>query len=269
MKFSIITATYNSARTLPDTLESVLAQTYRDVEYIIVDGLSTDGTMDIVRAYEPRFEGRLVYISERDKGLYDAMNKGLRMATGDVVGILNSDDFYSTPTAIEQLARALQGSGADAVYADVHYARSEALHQCVRYYSSAVFRRGLMRLGFMPAHPTFYCRRACYEQYGYFHTDYKIAADFELLLRLIYVHRISTCYLPADLVTMRTGGASNESWQSRVAIMRDHNRALHSYGYFSCYPLLALRYLYKFWEIVSTRFKHPTPLPAYVRGSLP
>lgn len=161
MKFSIITATYNSSRTLPDTLESVLAQTYHDLEYIIVDGLSTDGTMDIVRAYEPRFEGRLVYISERDKGLYDAMNKGLRMATGDVVGILNSDDFYSTPTAIEQLARALQESGADAVYADIHYARSEALHQCVRYYSSAVFRRGLMRLGsFRPTPPSTVAGRA-------------------------------------------------------------------------------------------------------------
>ena len=266
MKFSIITATYNSSRTLPDTLESVLAQTYHDLEYIIVDGLSTDGTMDIVRAYEPRFEGRLVYISERDKGLYDAMNKGLRMATGDVVGILNSDDFYSTPTAIEHLARALQESGADAVYADIHYARSEALHQCVRYYSSAVFRPGLMRLGLIPAHPTFYCRMACYEQYGYFDTDYRIAADFELLLRFIYIHRISTCYVPADLVTMRTGGASTESWRSRMAGMRDHNRALHSHGYFSCYALLALLYPYKCWEIVTTRFRHPTPLPDYVGG---
>ena len=266
MKFSIITATYNSSRTLPDTLESVLAQTSHDLEYIIVDGLSTDGTMDIVRAYEPRFEGRLVYISERDKGLYDAMNKGLRMATGDVVGILNSDDFYSTPTAIEQLARALQESGADAVYADIHYARSEALHQCVRYYSSAVFRPGLMRLGLIPAHPTFYCRRACYEQYGYFDTDYRIAADFELLLRFIYIHRISTCYVPADLVTMRTGGASTESWRSRMAGMRDHNRALHSHGYFSCYALLALLYPYKCWAIVTTRFRHPTPLPDYVGG---
>ena len=266
MKSSSITATYNSARTLPDTLESVLAQTYHALEYIIVDGLSTDGTMDIVRAYEPRFEGRLVYISERDKGLYDAMNKGLRMATGDVVGILNSDDSYSTPTAIEQLARALQESGADAVYADIHYARSEALHQCVRYYSSAVFRPGLMRLGLIPAHPTFYCRRACYDQYGYFDTDYRIAADFELLLRFIYIHRISTCYVPADLVTMRTGGASTESWRSRMAGMRDHNRALQSHGYFSCYALLALLYPYKCWEIVTTRFRHPTPLPDYVGG---
>ena len=183
-----------------------------------------------------------------------------------MVGILNSDDFYSTPTAIEQLARALQESGADAVYADIHYARSEALHQCVRYYSSAVFRPGLMRLGLIPAHPTFYCRRACYEQYGYFDTDYRIAADFELLLRFIYIHRISTCYVPADLVTMRTGGASTESWRSRMAGMRDHNRALHSHGYFSCYALLALLYPYKCWEIVTTRFRHPTPLPDYVGG---
>ena len=188
------------------------------------------------------------------------------MATGDVVGILNSDDFYSTPTAIEQLARALQESGADAVYADIHYARSEALHQCVRYYSSAVFRPGLMRLGLIPAHPTFYCRRACYEQYGYFDTDYRIAADFELLLRFIYIHRISTCYVPADLVTMRTGGASTESWRSRMAGMRDHNRALYSHGYFSCYALLALLYPSQCWEIVTTRFRHPTPLPDYVGG---
>ena len=253
MKFSIITATYNSSRTLPDTLESVLAQTYHDLEYIIVDGLSTDGTMDIVRAYEPRFEGRLVYISERDKGLYDAMNKGLRMATGDVVGILNSDDFYSTPTAIEQLARALQESGADAVYADIHYARSEALHQCVRYYSSAVFRPGLMRLGLIPAHPTFYCRRACYEQYGYFDTDYRIAADFELLLRFIYIHRISTCYVPADLVTMRTGGASSSGLQSHRVIIGEHLRAYRENGVHSNVLLEAMRYPFKLAELVVAR----------------
>ena len=265
MKVSIITATYNSAATLTDTFESVLGQTYKDIEYIVVDGASTDGTMDLVRAYQPKFEGRMKFISEPDKGIYDAMNKGLAMATGEVVGLLNSDDFYSSPHALEQLIGKLETSGADAVYADIHYANDGQLETCTRYYSSSMFRPVFMRLGFMPAHPTFYCKRECYERYGYFNTSYRIAADFELLLRFIYVHRIRPAYLKADLVTMRAGGASNASLNNRMRIMSDHQQALRSFGYAAPFALLSLRYFYKAWEIVTSRFHKATPLPAYVR----
>ena len=256
MRISVITATYNSGRTIGDTLESVLRQTYSDVELIVVDGASRDDTMDIVRRYEPRFGGRLHWTSEPDRGIYDAMNKGIARATGDVIGILNSDDFYTSDTVLERVAEAMAGGDVDAVYGDIHYVRDGDLHKCVRYYSSRPFRRGLMRLGFMPAHPSFYCRREVYERCGTFDTTYRVAADFENLLRLIYVNRIKTRYLPVDFVTMRTGGASTSGLSSHRQIMRDHLRALRSNGVWSCTPLLGLRYIYKIWEVGMSHLKH-------------
>lgn len=256
MRISVITATYNSGRTISDTLESVLRQTYSDVELIVVDGASHDDTMDVVRRYEPRFGGRLRWTSEPDRGIYDAMNKGIARATGDVIGILNSDDFYTSDTVLERVAEAMAGGDVDAVYGDIHYVRDGDLHKCVRYYSSRPFRRGLMRLGFMPAHPSFYCRREVYERCGTFDTTYRVAADFENLLRLIYVNRIKTRYLPVDFVTMRTGGASTSGLSSHRQIMRDHLRALRSNGVWSCTPLLGLRYIYKIWEVGMSKLRH-------------
>lgn len=256
MRISVITATYNSGRTIGDTLESVLRQTYSDVELIVVDGASRDDTMDVVRRYEPRFGGRLRWTSEPDRGIYDAMNKGIARATGDVVGILNSDDFYTSDTVLERVAEAMAGGDIDAVYGDIHYVSDTDLHKCVRYYSSRPFRRGLMRLGFMPAHPSFYCRREVYERCGTFDTTYRVAADFENLLRLIYVNHIKTRYLPVDFVTMRTGGASTSGLSSHRQIMRDHLRALRSNGVWSCTPLLGLRYIYKIWEVGMSHLKH-------------
>ena len=256
MRISVITATYNSGRTIGDTLESVLRQTYSDVELIVVDGASRDDTMDVVRRYEPRFGGRLRWTSEPDRGIYDAMNKGIARATGDVIGILNSDDFYTSDTVLERVAEAMAGGDIDAVYGDIHYVRDGDLRRCVRYYSSRPFRRWMMRLGFMPAHPSFYCRREVYERCGTFDTTYRVAADFENLLRLIYVNRIRTCYLPADFVTMRTGGASTSGLSSHRQIMRDHLRALRSNGVWSCTPLLGLRYIYKIWEVGMSKLRH-------------
>lgn len=256
MRISVITATYNSGRTIGDTLESVLRQTYSDVELIVVDGASRDDTMDVVRRYEPRFGGRLRWTSEPDRGIYDAMNKGIARATGDVIGILNSDDFYTSDTVLERVAEAMAGGDIDAVYGDIHYVRDGDLRRCVRYYSSRPFRRWMMRLGFMPAHPSFYCRREVYERCGTFDTTYRVAADFENLLRLIYVNRIKTRYLPVDFVTMRTGGASTSGLSSHRQIMRDHLRALRSNGVWSCTPLLGLRYIYKIWEIGMSHLKH-------------
>lgn len=253
MKITIITATYNSGATLCDTMESVLRQTYRDIEYLVIDGASKDNTLDIVRNYEPMFNGKLKYISEPDKGIYDAMNKGIRMATGDVVGILNSDDFYTTDTVLEQVAQAMAQTDTDAVYGDVHYVEDKDLSRSVRYYSSRYFKRNLMRFGFMPAHPSFYCRRKVYERYGAFDISYKIAADFENLLRLIFVNKIRTEYIPADFVTMRMGGASSSGLKSHRQIMKDHLRALKQNGVFSNVLFLCLRYPYKIGEVVWTR----------------
>lgn len=250
MIISIITATYNSAKTVCDTFKSVLLQNYTNYEYIVIDGGSKDGTVDIIREYEPLFSGRMKWISEPDKGIYDAMNKGIRMATGDVVGLLNSDDFYTSNNILARVASAFKNNNLDAVYGDIHFVNDCDLKKCVRYYSSKPFQRWWMRFGFMPAHPSFYCKRSVYEKYGAFDLTYKVAADFECLLRLIFIHRIKTEYLPMDFVTMRTGGASTSGMASHKRIMHDHQLAFKKNGVYSNVFFELLRYGYKVFEII-------------------
>lgn len=250
LKISVITATFNSGKTLCDTIESVLRQSYTNIEHIIVDGGSKDDTIGIIKRYEPRYEGRLKWISEPDRGIYDAMNKGIAMATGDVIGILNSDDFYTSPDVAARLAETLERTDADAVYGDIHYVNDENLEKCVRYYSSRKFRRWKMRLGWMPAHPSFYCRKSIYEKYGSFDISFKIGADFENLLRLIFVGRIKAVYVPLDCVTMRTGGASTQGLKSHRQILSDHLRAYRKNGVRSGIFLESMRYIEKIWEMV-------------------
>lgn len=250
MKISIITATFNSGRTIRDTIESVLRQTYTDFEYIIKDGGSKDDTLAIVKEYAPQFGDRLKIVSAPDKGIYDAMNTGMQMATGDAIGILNSDDFYSSDDALLMIAEAFAKNDIDATYGDIHFVDDGNLTKCVRYYSSAVFRRWMMRFGMMPAHPSFYCKRTVYEKYGAFDTSYRIAADFENLLRLIFVNKIRIKYIPKDFVTMRTGGASTAGFASRKQIMRDHLKAMKKNGVYSNVFFLSLRYFYKIYELI-------------------
>lgn len=260
MKISIITATFNSAATVRDTFESILSQGYKDYELVVVDGASKDSTVDIIKEYEPRFEGRMQWKSEPDKGIYDAMNKGISWATGEIVGILNSDDFYTSSDVLESVALAFESAGhcaccqLDAVYGDVHYVESDDTSKWVRYYSSGVFRRSLMRLGFMPAHPSFYCRKSVYVRFakdcGYFDASYKVAADFENLLRMIFVGKIRTAYLKKDFVTMRNGGASSSGVASHKQINKDHLRALKENGIYSNMAILSFRYLYKIVELI-------------------
>ena len=250
MKLSIITATYNSERTLRDTMESILNQTFQDLEYIIVDGASKDATLDIIREYEPRFQGKMRYLSEPDKGIYDAMNKGFAMATGDVIGILNSDDFFTSEDVLQAVVDGFAGEYVDAVYADIHFVGTDDLTKCVRYYSSSVFRPWMMRFGMIPAHPSFYCRKAVYDQYGSFDTTYRIAADFEILLRLIFIHRIRTRYVKKDFVTMRLGGASTTGYGSWSLIMKEHLQIMKRHGVVTNRFLLSLRYIYKLLEFL-------------------
>lgn len=256
MKISIITATWNSAATVRDTMESVLRQTHQDWEHIIVDGASSDSTMEIVRELEPRYGGRLRYVSERDRGIYDAMNKGLAMAKGDVVGLLNSDDFYSASDILETISGMMEDC--EAVYGDVHYVSPDDLQTPVRHYSSAFFRPWLMRLGFMPAHPSFYCRRGIYATYGQFDLDFRVAADFEQLLRLIYINGISTKYIPRDFVTMRVGGASTSGFNSHRRILRDHLRAYRKNNVRSGLIHESLRYAFRLYQLVRFRLTRLT-----------
>lgn len=255
LKISVITATFNSGKTLCDTIESVLRQSYPNIEHIIVDGGSKDDTIEIIKRYEARYESRLKWISEPDRGIYDAMNKGIAMATGDIIGILNSDDFYTSPDVVARLAEALESTDADAVYGDIHYVDDDNPDRCVRYYSSKKFRRWKMRLGWMPAHPSFYCKKSIYEKYGTFDISFKIGADFENLLQLIFVNRIKTVYVPLDCVTMRTGGASTQGLKSHRQILSDHLKAYKKNGIRSGICLESLRYIEKLWEMFCQKIR--------------
>lgn len=178
------------------------------------------------------------------------------MATGDIVGILNSDDFYTSPDVLAMIAKVMSDTNLDAVYGDVHYVSSSNLSKCVRYYTSRPFHRSWMRFGFMPAHPSFYCRRSVYEKFGTFDLSYKVAADFENLLRLIFIHHIRTRYIAKDFVTMRIGGVSSSGFRSHRQIMRDHLRALKQNRVFSNPLFLCMRYPYKVCEIVVTKINN-------------
>jgi glycosyltransferase involved in cell wall biosynthesis len=249
MKISLITATYNSGNTLRDTIQSVLSQTYVDIEYIIKDGGSSDNTLDIIKEYVPKFEGRLHWVSNKDFGIYDAMNKGLEMVTGDIVGIINSDDFFSSNHVIEQIAEEFKDKVIAAVYGDIHFVDPDNLKKSVRHYSSRIFHTSLMRFGFMPAHPSFYVRRECYKKYGLYNTTYKIAADFDLLIRFLYKHKISAKYINMDFVTMRTGGASTNGLKSKILLCREQVKACRKNGIYTNIVIVLLKYVYKIFEL--------------------
>lgn len=253
MKFSLVTVTFNSSATIRDTIRSVLLQIYENVEYIIVDGLSKDNTVEIVREFEPLFKGRLRWISEKDGGLYDAMNKGIRMATGDIVGIINSDDFYHRRDTISRIAETFQNKEIQAVYGDVRFVNSCNLDKTVRYYSSKNFSPGHFRYGFMPAHPTFFTYRKYFDEFGYYKTDYHIAADYELLIRFLYTHQLKTEYLPLDFMKMRIGGASTASFRSNILLNKEIVRACSENGIWTCMPLLFLKYFIKVFELILTK----------------
>lgn len=248
MKISIITATYNSGSTLRDTLDSILRQSYTDYEVIIQDGCSRDNTLDIIKEYEPIFGERMKWVSEKDNGLYDAMNRGISRATGDVVGILNSDDFYTSDNILGLIADGI--SNVDAVYGDIHFVKDDDLNKCVRYYSSKNFRPWRMRWGYMPAHPSFYCRREVYEKNGLFSLDYKLAADYDILIRFLCKAKIKTKYLPLDMVTMRTGGASTKNISNRILLTKEDAIACRRNGIYSNFLMCSCKYFTKIFEFL-------------------
>ncbi len=211
MKISVITVCYNAAGTLGETLDSIADQTYHNIEHIVIDGGSTDGTPAVLKA-----KGRRVALwrSEPDHGIYDAMNKGILLATGDVVGTLNADDIYADETVLEQVAAIFADPSVDACYADLVYVSADDPAKVRRYWRSCPYREGLFERGWMPAHPTFFVRRQVYEKHGLFATQFKLQSDFELTMRLINVRRIKTVYEPRIWVRMRMGGVSNRSMRN-------------------------------------------------------
>jgi glycosyltransferase involved in cell wall biosynthesis len=220
---TIITVCYNSAAVIRGAFESVLSQDYRDIDYIVVDGGSTDGTVDVIKEYEPKFSGRLSggmrWVSERDNGLYDAMNKGIRMASGEIVGILNSDDVYADNHVVSDIANAFAQEKTDAVYGDLLYVKNGRPY---RYWRAGCQRSFVT--GWMPPHPAFFVRRELYAKYGAFRLDCGTAADYELMLRFLEKRKASAAYVPRTLVFMAAGGASGAGVKARLraAIFDDY-----------------------------------------------
>jgi glycosyltransferase involved in cell wall biosynthesis len=221
MKVSIITATYNSAATVRDTLVSVQSQTYQDIEHLVIDGCSKDCTLDIVREFG--HIGSL--ISEPDKGIYDAMNKGIGLAKGDIIGILNSDDFYADDEVIADVVKHFEQTNCDALYADLVYIDPVKKERVIRKWKSGPFERTNFLKGWMPPHPTFFVKKEVYESLGVFDLRLKSAADYELLLRFLYKNKLTTSYLPRVLVYMRSGGTSNRSIGNRIRAHIEDYRA--------------------------------------------
>ena len=355
MKISLITVCYNSAAVIRTALESVLRQTWPEVEYWVVDGGSTDGTLEIIREYEPKFGGRMRWVSEPDRGMYDAINKGIRLATGEVVGILNADDVLADDRVLERVAgycdhgvvamasvktgagragaraghaigisrgespeegaddhgvvsmasvktgvgragaRAGHAmgisrgespeigpddhgvvamasvktgagrAGADVLYGDIRFVADrrgiglDALRAepTVRYYSSRHWRPWMLQWGFMPPHPSVYIRRECFERLGDYALDYRIAADYALLVRFLRKARLNCRYVPMCFVDMRVGGMSTKNWRSNLLLNQEIVRGNREAGYFCCLPMLLPKYAFKVWEFVLPRLLRP------------
>lgn len=209
MKISIITVCWNSEKYLKTAIESVLNQTHENIEYIIVDGASTDGTLDIIKQYEPLFNGRMRWVSEKDNGIYDAMNKGIDISSGDIVGLLNSDDFYVSNTSLEMIVNSFVKENVDAVYADLYYVKELETDKIVRSWKTG--KRRPFNKGWHPAHPSFFVKKEVYNKYGNFNLNYRIAADFEIMLRFLEKHSISSHYIKEYIIKMRLGGESNKN----------------------------------------------------------
>ena len=194
MKISVITVSYNSDKTIKDTFDSVLMQTYREIEYIIIDGQSTDRTLEIIKEYAKKFQKigiDVKWISEKDKGIYEAINKGVNIATGDVIGILNSDDYYANNNILANISNSFKGNGCDCIYGNLKYINRES-GSITRIWKSRTFTKGLFEKSWTPAHPTFYCKKSIYDKYGLYRTDFKIAADVELMFRFLEKYSISS-----------------------------------------------------------------------------
>jgi glycosyltransferase involved in cell wall biosynthesis len=217
MRVTIITSTYNSEKYLRDCIDSVIQQDYPDIEHIVVDGLSTDGTMDIVKSYGNHIAK---YISESDRGMYDAINKGMKMATGEIIGILNSDDMFASKDVVTNIVKAFKEQNVDCIYGDLQYVDADNVNKLYRTWKGKPYKRSLFYFGWMPAHPTFYIKHTLVEKYGGYENHFYSAADYEFMSRYLFVHRVSAYYLPKLLVKMRRGGQSNSSLKKRLRANR-------------------------------------------------
>jgi len=227
MKISIITVVRNGETTIKDTIQCVLRQSYHDIEYIIVDGNSTDNTLDIVRSYGDKIDK---VISEPDTGIYDAMNKGLRAATGDYIGFLNADDFYIDSQTISQVASTARATNPDSIYGDLLFVDQRDTNKVVRYWKAGSFSRYKMLFGWSAPHPTFFVKRSIFKKYGLFKENFGLSGDYEMMVRFFFKERISAAYIPETLVRMRVGGAGNSGLKSKIKGNREDLQAWRQNG---------------------------------------
>ncbi|GAB3971143.1 glycosyltransferase family 2 protein [Spirosoma terrae] len=256
MKVSIITVVFNGAEHIRDCIESIINQTYSDIEYIVVDGKSTDGTVDIVESYGARIAR---FVSEPDKGLYDAMNKGISMATGDVIGLLNADDFYRHDRVIENMVATFKRTNSDAVYGDMLYVDRVDTQSLKRYWRSGWYTENAFLWGWMPGHLSFFAKRWMYEKYGLFRLDMKSAADYELLLRFIHKNNAKLAYMDEVTIVMRAGGISNSSLKNRLRANREDRLAWDMNGLKPYFFTLWLKPLRKLSQYITKPPKPVTP----------
>ncbi len=255
MRVSIITATYNSAATIRDTVLSVKNQTYNNLEHIVVDGDSTDSTLFLINYLG--HTGPL--LSEPDKGIYDAMNKGVKIAGGDIIGILNSDDFYPHSRVIEKVVRVFKNGDCDAVYGDLIYVDPFHIKKVLRKWVAGGYNKKLFYKGWMPPHPTFFVKKEVYEKYGNFNLDFKSSSDYELLLRFLLLKEIKVKYIPGVLVHMRAGGYSNRSIKNRFAAHIEDYRAWKTNGLSPKWYTLAMKPLRKVKQYIISKKQYKYP----------
>lgn len=241
IKISIITVTYNRGHVIQKAISSVLQQKYSNYEYIVIDGVSNDNTIEILKKYEPEFGGKMTWISEPDKGMYDAINKGIKMASGDVVGIINSDDYFHRSDAFDIIAKAFEDGETEAIYGDSRLLFDDGREKIS---SCSYFRTWMYRIGLMPGHQSFYAKKSLFDKYGYYKLGYKIAADFELMTRFMYVNKVKAKYVPEACFTFNMGGISTQM-SNKMLLNRETVRALKENGLFACTPMIWLKYFFK------------------------
>ena len=247
MKVSIITVVYNRADVIRDTIESVLSQTYKNIEYIIIDNASTDGTINVVNEYKDQISK---IISEPDNGLYDAINKGINYATGDIIGLIHSDDFYLDNLVIQRVVDTFKKENKHMLFPDLFYIKGDKKDKVLRYYSAKNFKVEKLKYGFMPPHPTLFVKKEVYEKYGLYKIDYKIAADYEMFVRLLLVNKLSFSYIHLPIVKMRVGGVSSGGIRRKIECNIEVLRAIRSNGLKANHLVLLKKYPIKIIEII-------------------